>query len=119
MNKYRAKKVTISEKDFLKQVIDLAHIYHWKVAHFRPAMTKHGWRTPVQADGKGFPDLILVRIKDGRMIIAEVKTEKGKLTPEQEEWKEFFLAVDYENRTVEAYIWRPSDFQNIVEILKP
>lgn len=102
--------ITISEKDFLKQIIDLAHIYHWKVAHFRAAQTKHGWRTAVQGDGKGFPDLILAR--KGRIIVAELKTEKGRLTTEQKEWLDLFSDV----LTVD--IWRPSDFDYIVQMLR-
>lgn len=44
-----------TEIQWQAQVIELAHILGWTVAHFRPALTKHGWRTPVQADGAGFP----------------------------------------------------------------
>lgn len=43
------------ERQWQAQVIELARILGWRVAHFRPALTKHGWRTPVQADGAGFP----------------------------------------------------------------
>jgi hypothetical protein len=50
-----------SEASFLEQIIDLAHLFGWRVAHFRAARTFSGWRTPVQGDGKGFPDLVLCR----------------------------------------------------------
>ena len=99
---------TVLEKDFTKQVIELAHVYHWKVAHFRAAMTQYGWRTPVQADGAGFPDLVLAR--DGKVIFAELKAEKGKLSPEQEAWQQILPSF---------YVWRPSDFEtNIMQVLK-
>jgi len=101
----------ITESDFTKQVIDLARLYHWKVAHFRAAMTKHGWRTPVQADGKGFPDLVLVR--KNRLIFAELKSEKGKMSHEQIEW-----ACALRDSLGEVHDWRPSSFETIVQILK-
>lgn len=102
---------SISEESFLKQIIDLAHLYGWKVAHFRSAMKKNGsYMTPVQADGMGFPDLVLVR---DRVIFAELKSEKGKLSNTQEEW---FITLGTANQ--EAYCWRPGDWDKIVEILK-
>ena len=118
INKGNDKQAPLLEKDFLQQVIDLAHVYHYKVAHFRAARTAKGWRTPVQADGKGFPDLILVRISDGRMIIAELKREIARVRPEQQEWLDFFTEVENQNKTIEVYVWHPSDFDEIVEALK-
>jgi len=99
-----------TEEQFQQQVIDLARFLGYRVAHFRPAKTDKGWRTPVSADGKGFPDLFLVR--PGRLIVAEIKSETGKLSPEQEAWLE---AIDAGGG--EAYCWRPSEWDNIVEVL--
>lgn len=96
---------TITEAAFQAQVIELAHLFGWRVAHFRPALTKHGWRTPVSADGKGFPDLVLVRRK--RLIFAELKSQRGRLSPEQRDWWEALTHV------AEAYVWRPSDWPAI------
>lgn len=104
-------KYAITEEKFLEQIISLARIYGWKVAHFRPAMTKWGWRTAVSGDGKGFPDCVLV--KTGRMIFAELKSDTGKLSPEQVEW----LRILGLKMGIEVYIWRPSDFNDIVGIL--
>jgi len=100
----------MTEDDFLKTVIDLAHVYGWKCFHARAAMTSKGWRTPVQADGAGFPDLVLVR---ERVIFAELKSEKGKLSDAQQAWKDVLQTA-----WGEYYIWKPSDFDAIVEILK-
>ena len=47
----------MSERELQDAVIQLARLLGWRVAHFRPAMTTRGWRTPVSADGAGFPDL--------------------------------------------------------------
>jgi hypothetical protein len=50
----------VAERDFQSAVVPCARLFGWRVAHFRAAQTKHGWRTPVEADGKGFPDLLLL-----------------------------------------------------------
>ena len=100
----------MTEADWQKQVIELARLFKWRVAHFRPAQTKHGWVTPVAADGKGFPDLILVR---DRVIAAELKAPGKKLTPDQIAWRNAFA-----DASCESYVWQPSDWDSIVEILR-
>lgn len=79
------------ERHFQRQVIDLARLCGWRVAHFRPAQTVRGWRTPVEADGAGFPDLLMVR--GNELLALELKSAKGKATPEQEEWLAAFGQV--------------------------
>lgn len=83
-------------------VIDAAHILRWKVAHFRPARTKHGWQTAVGADGKGFPDLSLFR---ERIVFAELKVEYRKLSAEQEYWRDWIIEAGGE-----WYQWREKDW---------
>lgn len=100
----------IPERAFQDQVIRLAHHLRWRVAHFRPAQNSRGdWRTPVAADGKGFPDLVLVR---DRVIYAELKTDRGVLRPEQRAWVEAL-----EKAGCEVHIWRPKHWNNIVRTL--
>lgn len=38
---------------------------------------------------KGFPDTVGFRKTDGKFIVIEIKTEKGRLRPEQEKFKTF------------------------------
>ena len=66
-------------------IIDTARLCGWTVAHFRPARTKHGWATPVAADGKGFPDLVLVHPERGIRFV-EVKGSSDRVRPEQQMW---------------------------------
>ena len=100
----------ITETEFLNQILQLAKLHHWRAAHFRPAMTKHGWRTPVQADGKGFPDLVL--LKATKLIAAEIKLEHGKLTDAQLQW-----LLDFAKAGAATYCWRPSDWTEITKVL--
>jgi hypothetical protein len=103
---------TITEVEFLRQVIGLAQLFGWRVAHFRPAQTKTGrWITAVQGDGKGFPDLVLVR--KGRIVIAELKVGKNRTTPDQQKW----LAAFREVQGVAVYEWRPCDWGEIESVL--
>lgn len=100
----------ITEDQFKKQVIDLAHLRGWRVAHFRPArVTRNGretWRTPVEGDGAGFPDLVLAR--DGDVIFAELKVGKNTLSDEQSKWL----------NATDGYCWRPENWPQIEELLK-
>lgn len=84
----------------------------WRTAHFRPGLTQSGrWRTAVEGDGVGFPDLVLV--KGNRLIFAELKSAKGRLSPEQTEWHQALSKTPAEN-----YIWRPIDLEHIQKILR-
>lgn len=100
----------ITEHEWQKNVIDLAHLFGWKVAHFRPAQTTKGWRTPVAADGAGWPDLVLVR---DRIVAAELKREGGKVAPAQQEWLDALQAAG-----AETHVWRPSDLEQVAETLR-
>lgn len=103
------------EEDFQRTIIEAAESWlGWSVAHFRPAKTRRGWRTPVQGSlGKGFPDLVLV--KRGRLIVAETKSDRqgAKLSADQERVLQLFRDAG-----VETYVWRPSDWDEIVKTLQ-
>lgn len=100
-----------SEAGFLKAVLELAQLYGWRSAHFRPAMTRSGrWVTAVQGDGVGFPDLILLR---ERLVVIETKSARGRLTPEQRAWLEAFDAVG-----AQTIVARPADWDMLVETLR-
>ena len=91
----------ITEKQFLQQVTELCRLlgydyYHtWKSIH-SPA---------------GYPDLTIV--KSPRLIFVELKIGKAKLTIFQEKWMQYFRDCG-----VEAYVWRDTMWEEIVECLK-
>jgi len=101
-----------NEADLLGQVLQLAKVFGWARAHFRPAKTEHGWRTAVQGDGAGFPDLILVR--PPRLVVAELKAARGRLEADQQQWLDWFRSVP----GVDVHVWRPADWDLIVATLR-
>ncbi len=101
----------ISEKDWQRQVTDAAEMFRWTWAHFRPAMTSKGWRTPVSGPmGAGFPDLILCR--GDRLLLVELKSQDGRLTPDQRRVLELL------GQAVPVYTWRPTDLPAVLEVLR-
>lgn len=95
---------TIPETQWAAKVADLAHLFGWHVAHFRPARNAAGgWRTPVGFDGAGFPDLVLTH-DTGRVIFAELKTGRGQLQPRQQLWRDWLIAAGADWR-----LWHPAD----------
>jgi hypothetical protein len=85
---------TVTEKALQDAVYDCARRLGWMAYHVFDARRS----TP------GFPDLIL--IKPPRLIVAELKTHTGRLSPAQREWLDRFRAID----GVEVYVWRTKDW---------
>ena len=104
----------MTEAELQAAVIEMAQLFGWKVAHFRPARTEKGWVTPVAADGKGFPDLCMVHPDKG-ILFAELKSEKGRVTREQGDW---LIAIQHASGN--AFLWCPSDWRDglIQEVLE-
>lgn len=100
----------IPEAEWQKNVIDLARLFGWRIAHFRPAQTTKGWRTPVAADGAGWPDLFLVR---ERCIAIELKREKGKLSDDQAVW-----LTALRQAGIETYLIRPRHLEQLADVLR-
>ena len=130
-----------SEAEFLAKILELARAFGWLVYHARPAMTsrmnKQGkavWVTPLQGD-PGFPDLIIARVlykeqkerqfepAEARLIIAEVKSEKGRLSNYQKAWFDFLIPCSHfiickMSPVPEIYLWQPSDLAEIAKLLR-
>ena len=102
----------VNENDFQDTVIKLAKLHGWRVAHFRPSRTKDGWATAVSADGKGFPDLFMLRDSTGHRVAAELKVGHNKTTPEQDAWLTAMEACG-----IPAFVWKPCDWDEIEDVL--
>lgn len=110
----------LTEKLFQRQVLELARIYGWRAYH--PFLSK--WSE------KGFPDLTMVRPRDRRLLFAELKSEKGRVSEDQREWLALLSSVatgrlgvpngEQPDRwpTIELYVWRPADWDQIQETLR-
>lgn len=104
----------MTEADFMRQVTDLAAIYGYQWAHFRPAQTSKGWRTPVSGSlGSGWPDLVLVRERDERVLFRELKADNGKVSPAQ-----FAVHNTLATAGLDVGVWRPRNFDQIQEELR-
>jgi hypothetical protein len=100
----------ITEAEFTAQVLAFARLHGWRTVHFRPARTAKGWRTPVQGDGAGWPDLFLVR--GPVLVAAELKVPPNKVTPEQRAW---LLALGGAGALV--FVWTPENWSEIERVL--
>lgn len=95
-----------TEGQLQRAVTDLAELLGWRWLHHRPAVTDQGWRTAVSGShAKGWPDLVLVR---ERLVLAELKGPRGKLSPEQSDWLDSLATAG-----VESYCWGPDDWDEI------
>jgi hypothetical protein len=111
--------VRISEKDFQSQVRDLARRFGWDLVF-------HAMQ-PFHAAERGWPDLVLVRTRDRRLIFAELKAEAGKLSDRQVEVLDMLRTVQQPLANlisghllprIEVHVWRPSDYDIVLEILR-
>ena len=90
-----------TEKEFQTVVVQYARLLGYRVYHTHDSRRSE----------PGFPDLVLVR--EGRLLVAELKRQTGRTSPAQQEWLELLRSAG-----VDAYIWRPSDWDEITEVLK-
>lgn len=97
---------TLTEAEWLTRVVDTARIHGWHAHHARPARTARGYRTALQGD-RGAPDLLLAR--DGVVLLAELKTDTGRLGPGQRDWLD--ACGDH------ARLWRPRDWDAVLATL--
>ena len=99
----RINTIPVTERDLREQVRTLCKLFGWKM-YF-------SW-TSIHSP-RGFPDLVLANPEQKRVIYAELKAEKGKVTEYQQEWLETLDACGQE-----VYLWRPGDIEDIADILR-
>lgn len=92
-----------TEKAWAQVVVDYAELRGWLV--YRTWRSDH---SPA-----GYPDLTMVR--GARLVVAELKSQKGKLSPAQTGWLARLGAVP----GIEVYgPWRPSDWTAVRDLLQ-
>jgi hypothetical protein len=89
-----------TEKAFTDEVIGLACRLGWMVYHTHDS----------RRSAAGFPDLVLVR---NVVLFADLKTDAGKTTPDQEAWLTALRAAGEL-----AEVWRPKDWPAILSALR-
>ena len=87
-------------------MIEYAELRGWRVYHVTDVRKRLRSHTSV-----GFPDLVLAR--PGRIVFAELKSESGETTEDQDVWLSLLKAAD-----AEVYVWRPSDWFEVEELLE-
>lgn len=87
----------ISENQLQQSVLDLAGYAGWHLRYH--TLNSKG-------SAAGFPDLVLVRPPE--LLVAELKSERGKLTGPQRAWLQ---ALDVCG--IEVHVWRPADWHEI------
>ena len=104
----------MTEAEFTDDLLKWAKVYGWRRFHVRG-----NTRRLIQGD-VGFPDLVLVR--PPRLIFAELKVGKNKVTPEQQAWLNALQECEVEpygmpGPSAEIYTWRPEDWSQILVVL--
>jgi len=90
----------MSERAWAAQVTELARTLGYQRSY-------HTFDS--RRSSSGFPDLVLVR---DRIVYAELKTAKGKLSAEQSGWLDALAQAGGE-----AYLWRPADLDEVAKVL--
>ena len=88
-------RLAMSERELQDAVNELAQYLGWRIHHASDSRRSHA----------GLPDLIAVHRVQGRVLFAELKTERGRLRTEQVAWLE-----DLKATPAECYLWRPGDW---------
>lgn len=94
---------SLPEHAWQSEVEHLLRLGGWDYIHIRDARRQHV---------TGFPDLFAVR---GNVALAvELKTERGKTTPEQERWLSLLREAG-----IRCEVWRPSQVDDVIAVLCP
>lgn len=95
-------RLPMTEKDLERFVKDAAAQFQWRRYHtHRSDFSPAGW-----------PDEALVR--GDTLILAELKSEKARLSPAQQDWIDDLAQVT----TVKVRVWRPSSIDDIIQALR-
>lgn len=102
----------MNEDEFQRGVIEYARLNGWLVMHIGDSRreVKRGNVSRLVGDTltKGWPDLVLVHPKWGRLVIRELKSDKGRVRPDQKVWLKALASAG-----VDVGIWRPRDLPEV------
>lgn len=84
-----------TEAQFQQAVVDLVKLRGWLWFH----------DVDSRRNRRGLPDLVLVHPRTGELKFIELKTDVGRLTPEQRQW---IAALEQGGHSV--HVWRPEHF---------
>lgn len=100
----------MTEKELQSAIVDVLDAYGWRFAHFRPAQAQSGnWMTAMQGH-IGYPDITAV--KGVKILFIELKSEKGKVRPEQDDW-----LTDLADAYLGVHLVRPSNLDYFIDHL--
>ncbi len=92
----------VTESDFQAEVLRAAGLLRWRTYHTLDS----------RGSAAGFPDVVGVR--GTRMVMAELKREKGRVTDAQQAWLDDLARV----QTLETFLWRPANWNDIEAVLR-
>lgn len=97
----------LSEREWQAKVVKAAEAFGWRCYHVPDSR---------RVTSPGFPDLVLAR-PDGkggaRAICVELKTEGGRMRPDQWIWIGLLRAAG-----MRCEVWRPRDWDRVLEELR-
>lgn len=85
---------TLTERQFQGTVEDMARALGWRIYHTHDS----------RRSAPGFPDLVMIHVRQKRTLWRELKTARGRVSPSQREWLADLLAA-----REDAAVWRPTD----------
>jgi hypothetical protein len=94
----------VTEAQWQRTVIEIARTYGWQTMHHLISRgTSPGW-----------PDLVIASHARRRLLFVELKSDKGRIRPEQRYWLRLLDACGQE-----AGLWRPRDQDDVIGALGP
>ena len=91
----------LTEAQLQATILEAAGWHKWLVYHTHDS----------RRSAAGYPDLTLAR--GTRLVFAELKSAKGKVTHAQQAWLDALAATG-----AEVYVWRPPDLAEALRILR-
>jgi len=102
----------LEEADWMGAVGEALDWLGWSWIHHRAARTAAGWVTATQGNAAaGFPDIVAVR--PPRVLWLELKLDKGRVSPEQEDW----LATLNDSGQEAHLIRLPREWDRLMELV--